>query len=288
MQKFSHGCGKIIAMEAKIMIINTNMSSLIAQNNLANTQNSIQSSLSKLSSGYRINTAADDAAGLAISQKMKAQISGLNQAGRNAQDGISLLQTAEGAMSQTQSILQRMRELAVQSSNDTNTTTDRSQIQLEVTALTTEIGRIASSTQFNTQNLVDGTFKGKLIQVGANAGQVISVTVATMTAAGLSVSGVSVSSQAGANAAISSISKAIDLVSTDRANLGALQNRLTHTIANLTTSSQNMTAAESQITNVDMAAEMSNFTKNQVLSQAGVAMLAQANQAPQSILKLLG
>ena len=269
------------------MLINTNMSSLIAQNNLNNTQNAIQSSLSKLSSGYRINTAADDAAGLAISQKMKAQISGLNQAGRNAQDGISLIQTAEGAMSQTQSILQRMRELAVQSSNDTNTSSDRVQIQLEVTALTKEVARISTSTQFNTQNLLDGTFNGK-IQVGANKGQIITVAVATMTAAKLGVSGLSVSSQSAANTAIGTISVAIDAVSTGRAKLGALQNRLTHTIANLTTSSQNMTAAESQISNVDMAAEMSSFTKNQVLSQAGIAMLAQANQAPQSILKLLG
>jgi len=270
------------------MIINTNMSSLIAQNNLATTQNAIQSSLTKLSSGYRINTAADDAAGLAISQKMQAQINGLNQAGRNAQDGISLLQTAEGAMSQSQSILQRMRELAVQSSNDTNTTSDRGQIQLEVSALTTEIGRIASSTQFNTQNLLDGSYKGKALQIGANKGQTISVTVATMTAGKLGVSGLTVATLTGATQAISNISKAIDTVSSDRANLGALQNRLTHTIANLATSSQNMTAAESQITNVDMAAEMSAFTKNQVLSQAGVAMLAQANQAPQAILKLLG
>ena len=285
--QFSHGREKIKFMEGNIMLINTNMSSLIAQNNLNNTQNAIQSSLSKLSSGYRINTAADDAAGLAISQKMKAQISGLNQAGRNAQDGISLIQTAEGAMSQTQSILQRMRELAVQSSNDTNTSSDRVQIQLEVTALTKEVARISTSTQFNTQNLLDGTFKGK-IQVGANVGEIITVAVATMTATQLGVSGLSVSSQIAANVAIGTISAAIDQVSTGRAQLGALQNRLTHTIANLTTSSQNMTAAESQISNVDMAAEMSSFTKNQVLSQAGIAMLAQANQAPQSILKLLG
>lgn len=271
------------------MIINTNMSSLISQNNLNNTQASIQSSLSKLSSGYRINTAADDAAGLAISQKMQAQVNGLNQANRNAQDGISLIQTAEGAMGQTQSILQRMRELAVQSSNGTNTTADRNQIQLEVGALQSEISRIASTTQFNTKNLLSGKISGTLIQVGANGGQTISLTIATMTAAALSVgTSVSVGTVSAATTAIGKISAAIDKVSSARAKLGALQNRLTHTIANLTTASQNMTAAESQITDVDMAAEMSTFTKNQVLSQAGVAMLAQANQAPQAILKLLG
>lgn len=272
------------------MLINTNMSSLISQNNLNNTQNAIQNSLSKLSSGYRINTAADDAAGLAISQKMTAQINGLNQAQRNAQDGISLIQTAEGAMGQTQSILQRMRELAVQSANSTNTTTDRTNIQLEVGALQHEISRIASTTQFNTKNLLTGSLQSAQIQVGANGGQTISISISKMTATalGVALAAVSVGSSAAATAAIGKISVAIDTVSGARAKLGALQNRLTHSIANLTTASQNMTAAESQITNVDMAAEMSTFTKNQVLSQAGVAMLAQANQAPQAILKLLG
>ncbi|MGC7870263.1 flagellin [Desulfosporosinus sp. SYSU MS00001] len=272
------------------MIINTNMSSLISQNNLNNTQSAIQSSLSKLSSGYRINTAADDAAGLAISQKMTAQINGLNQANRNAQDGISLIQTAEGAMGQTQSILQRMRELSVQAANGTNTAKDRSQIGLEVTALQNEIDRIASSTQFNTKNLLDGTLTGVQFQIGAMGGQTISLSIATMTTAKLSVNTatVKVDTVTDATTAIGKISAAIDAVSDARASLGALQNRLTHTISNLTTASQNMTAAESQITNVDMASEMSKFTQNQVLSQAGVAMLAQANQTPQAILKLLG
>ncbi|WP_088187768.1 flagellin [Desulfosporosinus sp. FKA] len=268
------------------MYINTNISSLIAQNNLTNTNNAVQDSLAKLSSGYRINKAADDAAGLAISQKMTAQINGLNQANRNAQDGISMIQTAEGAMGQTQSILQRMRELAVQSTNGTNTTNDRQQIQSEVSALTKEISRIASTTQFNTKNLLTGSLTVKF-QIGAESGQTISLHIDKLTASALGVS-LSVSTVGGASIAIGKISAAIDTVSTARANLGALQNRLTHTISNLTTASQNLTAAQSQITNVDMASEMSKFTQNQVLSQAGVAMLAQANQTPQAILKLLG
>ncbi|AFM42732.1 flagellin/flagellar hook associated protein [Desulfosporosinus acidiphilus SJ4] len=271
------------------MFINSNMGSLTAQNNLNRTENALQSSLAKLSSGYRINSAADDAAGLAISQKMQAQINGLNQANRNAQDGISLIQTAEGAMGQTQAILQRMRELAVQSANDTNTTTDRGQIALEVKALQSEITRIASTTQFNTKNLLTGSLSSAKLQIGSNSGQTITVAISNMSATALSVAAatVSVSSQTGASGAIGAISKAIDTVSSARAKLGALQNRLNYTMNNLTTASQNLTAANSQITNVDMAAEMSSFTQNQVLAQAGTAMLAQANQTPQTILKLL-
>ena len=270
------------------MIVNTNIASLNAQRNLSTSQTALSSSLEKLSSGYRINKAADDVAGLAISEKMRSQIKGLNQAQRNAQDGISLVQTAEGALNETHSILQRMRELAVQSANATNTSADRGQIQLEVTALIAEVGRIATATEFNAQKLLDGNFKGKALQVGANAGQVITVTIATMTAGVLGVSGLSVSSVAGASGAIAILDTAIDDVSGARAGLGAIQNRLQHTITNLGTASENLTAAESRIRDVDMASEMSSFTRNQILSQAGVAMLAQANQAPQSILKLLG
>lgn len=271
------------------MIINTNIASLNAQRNLSGTNNALQKSLEKLSSGFRINKAADDAAGLAISEKMRAQIRGLNQAQRNAQDGISLAQTAEGALNETHSILQRMRELAVQSASDSNTDNDRAQINEEVQALVKELDRIAKTTEFNTQVLLDGTFTGKLIQVGANANQTISISISAMTVSGaLKLSGVTVSTQAGANSAIARISNAIDAVSTARAKLGALQNRLEHTIANLGTASENLTAAESRIRDVDMAKEMSEFTKNQILSQAGVAMLAQANQAPQAVLKLLG
>ncbi|HVJ50755.1 flagellin [Desulfitobacterium sp.] len=270
------------------MIVNTNISSLNAQRNLTTSQTTLQSSLEKLSSGYRINKAADDAAGLSISEKMRSQISGLNQAQRNAQDGISLVQTAEGALNETHSILQRMRELAVQSANATNTTSDRQSIQLEVTALTSEINRIANTTEFNTQSLLKGTFTGKNLQVGANAGQTISISIATMNAGGLTVSGLQVTSVATASAAIGKIDTAIGKVSDARAGMGAIQNRLQHTIANLGTASENLTAAESRIRDVDMASEMSKFTKSQILSQAGVAMLAQANQAPQSVLKLLG
>ena len=266
------------------MIINTNIASLNAQRNLSTSQNALSSSLEKLSSGYRINKAADDVAGLAISEKMRSQIKGLNQAQRNAQDGISLVQTAEGALNETHSILQRMRELAVQSANATNTDADRDQIQLEVTALIAEVGRIATATEFNAQKLLDGTFTGAL-QVGANAGQVITVTIAGMGATALGVDTILV---ANVTATITALNVAIDDVSGARAGLGALQNRLQHTISNLGTASENLTAAESRIRDVDMASEMSQFTKNQILSQAGVAMLAQANQAPQSVLKLLG
>jgi flagellin len=276
-------------MEGKNMFINSNMGSLTAQNNLNKTENALQSSLSKLSSGYRINTAADDAAGLAISQKMEAQIKGMNQANRNSQDAISLIQTAEGAMGQTQAILQRMRELAVQSANDTNTTSDRKQITLEVNALQSEITRIASTTQFNTKNLLTGSLSAAKFQIGANGGQNITLKISTMTAGALGVSAgaASVSSQAGADTAIGKISAAIDKVSGYRAQLGALENRLNYTMSNLTTATQNLTSAQAQITNVDMAAEMSKFTQNQVLAQAGTAMLAQANQTPQTLLKLL-
>ncbi|WP_047810036.1 flagellin [Desulfosporosinus acididurans] len=273
------------------MFINSNMGSLTAQNNLNRTENSLQSSLAKLSSGYRINSAADDAAGLAISQKMTAQVNGLNQANRNAQDAISLVQTAEGAMGQTQAILQRMRQLAVQSANDTNTTSDRTQISLEVKALQSEITRIANTTQFNTKNLINGSLSSSALkfQIGANGGQTISLNIATMTASGLKVdtTKVSVTTRGGASVSIGAISAAIDSVSSARAKLGALENRLNFTMNNLTTAAQNLSSAQSQITNVDMASEMSSFTQNQVLAQAGTAMLAQANQTPQMILKLL-
>ena len=285
--------------------INTNMGSINAQSNLAATQNAVQKSLSKLSSGYRITKAADDAAGLAISEKMRGQISGLKQASSNAQSAISLIQTAEGGLSETHSILQRMRELAVQSASDTNTADDRTKIQSEVDQLATEITRISNTTEFNSKNLLAGELDDTY-QIGANAGQNVNLVVdpmdaftlevatgtATETVSGITTAatvsgGIDVSTTSAANTAITTIDDAINTVSTERAKLGAMQNRLEHTINNLGTSAQNLTAAESQIRDVDMAAEMSNFTKNQVLAQAGVAMLAQANQSPQTILKLL-
>jgi flagellin len=269
------------------MIINHNLSSMNALRFLHFNNTALESALNHLSSGKRINTAADDAAGLAISEKMKAQVNGLDQATRNAQDGISLIQTAEGALNETHSILQRMRELAVQSANDTNTNNDRTQLQSEVTQLLSEIDRIANNTEFNTQKLLDGTFSGTF-QIGANKGQNITVTINKMDTNGLGINALDISTQANADAAIATIDTAIDTVSTQRANLGAYQNRLEHTINNLETASDNLTAAESRITDVDMAKEMAEFTKDNVIQQAAVAMLAQANQEPQLVLKLLG
>ena len=389
------------------MRINNNMMAANTHRQLNVNQAQGSKSLEKLSSGLRINRAGDDAAGLAISEKMRGQIRGLNQATRNAQDGISLIQTAEGALNETHAILQRMRELAVQSATDTNAVEDRTAIQAEFAELSTEITRIANDTEFNGQKLLTGTFTGKSVHIGSNAGQtlvleignmdaaalivgaavggtpaqaatstefggvtwtaatpgvagndiqiefvaptlgaqtlgaslsdnVITVTLETAdastaitstyadvigainTAAGglLTASGtastdviasqpatieftgglaagapgtaeVKVDSQAAANAAITSIDNAISAVSSQRANLGAVQNRLEHTISNLGTSSENLQAAESRIRDVDMAAEMMQFTKNNILQQAATAMLAQANQAPQTVLQLL-
>ncbi|MCK4257412.1 MAG: flagellin [Halanaerobiales bacterium] len=281
------------------MRINHNISALNAWKTLRGTDNAMSKSLEKLSSGLRINRAADDAAGLAISEKMRGQIRGLNQAVRNAQDGISLIQTAEGALNETHSILQRMRELAVQASNDTNITADREKIQTELKALKSELDRIASNTEFNTKNLLDGTYKGK-IHIGANTGQNITISVGSMNASALMstvdgmscmsymISGAGASQQTHANRLVGYLDTAISKVSTQRAKLGAYQNRLEHTIANLDTAAENLTAAESRVRDVDMAAEMMNFTKSQILMQAGTAMMAQANQKPQSVLQLLG
>ncbi len=279
------------------MRINHNISALNAWKTLRSTDNNMSKSLEKLSSGLRINRAADDAAGLAISEKMRGQIKGLNQAVRNAQDGISMIQTAEGALNETHSVLQRMRELAVQASNDTNITADRSKIVDELTELKAELKRIGEDTEFNTQKLLDGTFSAKKIHIGANTGQNIAISITTMTASGLNIqtaditdlkAGTGGDQQSAANALIDTIDTAISDVSTERAKLGAYQNRLEHTIANLETANENLTAAESRIRDVDMAAEMMSFTKQQILMQAGTAMMAQANQKPQSVLQLLG
>lgn len=272
------------------MIINTNISAMNAHRQLGINQASGQRSMEKLTSGLRINRAGDDAAGLAISEKMRGQIRGLNQAARNAQDGISLIQTAEGALNETHSILQRMRELAVQSANDTLINADRTHLQAEVTQLLAEIDRIATTTEFNTQPLLNGTFTGTTgtFHIGANAGQTVSLTIANMNATGLAVNAVNIDTRAGANTAITTISTAINTVSTERASLGAMQNRLEHTINNLGTASENLSAAESRIRDADIAAEMMEFTKSNILNQAATAMLAQANMAPQTVLQLLG
>ena len=247
----------------------------------------LQKSTEKLSSGYKINRAADDAAGLSISEKMRAQIRGLDKASDNAQDGISLIQVAEGALNETHSILQRMNELATQAANDTNTSTDRTAIKAEIDQLTSEINRIQSTTQFNTQNLLDGKFTGKNLQIGSLKGQTIKISISNMNAATLGVSGLTVDKNSTAGISMSKIQAAIDKVSTQRSNLGALQNRLEHTINNLDTTSENTSAAESRIRDTDMADEMVRYSKNNILSQAGNSMLAQANQQTQGVLSLL-
>ncbi|MCF7618316.1 flagellin Hag [Bacillus sonorensis] len=321
------------------MRINHNIAALNTYRQLSVNNGASQKNMEKLSSGLRINRAGDDAAGLAISEKMRGQIRGLEMASKNAQDGISLIQTAEGALTETHSILQRIRELAVQANNTgTQDTTDLSAIQDEISSLLEEIGGkegenaskgIADRTQFNGKNLLDGTFKSdggeKLqFQIGANSGQTISVNIENMsvtalgledstsededgkkvTTSGFKIADIDVTKFTGKNAdgtplsdddktkysfqnQLAAIGSATKQVSAQRSKLGAVQNRLEHTINNLGASSENLTAAESRIRDVDMAKEMSEFTKNNILSQASQAMLAQANQQPQNVLQLL-
>lgn len=361
------------------MVVQHNMTAMNANRQLGITTDSQAKSTEKLSSGYRINRAGDDAAGLKISEKMRSQIRGLNQASTNAQDGVSLIQTAEGALNEAHSILQRMNELAVQGANDTNQTIDRDAINEELEALTTELDRIAQSTQFNKQNLLDGSFIEKKLQVGANPNQNIEINIGSMNAKAIGLSTTTLPKQSGyfkasglegskfetsadvracmkaaackafskiasdghnafkvdgmkstaatsgdaracikamasrdgkvtlknsvasqtfsgarvdtysiANATISKVQAAINNVSSQRSALGALQNRLEHTIANLDNVAENTQAAESRIRDVDMASEMVEYSKNNILAQAGQSMLAQANQATQGVLSLLG
>ena len=378
----------------KVMRINHNIAALNTYRQLTGVNNATAKSLEKLSSGYRINKAADDAAGLAISEKMRGQIRGLEQAMRNAQDGISLIQTAEGALNETHSILQRMRELAVQAANDSNTNADRMEVQKEINQLASEVTRISNNTEFNTMTLLDGTYSGTF-HIGANEDQVMSLEIGDMRASSLDVvataadwsfdagatnlttstsdagalaggiytvevaasgavtvyandgteigsaaladsgttvtvtisgaaylagtatditiaisdtdtagtvateagtitmnvleagEGISVLSQDDAESAITDIQEALNRVSNQRSNLGAVQNRLEHTINNLGTAEENLTAAESRVRDVDMAREMMEFTKNNIISQAATAMLAQANMQPQQVLQLL-
>ncbi len=244
-------------------------------------------STEKLSSGYRINRAADDAAGLAISEKMRRQVRGLTQAAANAQDGISCVQTAEGALNEVHDMLQRMNELAVKAANGTNQSEDRGYIDKEVQALKSEINRVASSTSFNEQSLLDGTFTKVGLQVGAEKSQTIELTIKSMDATGLSVDGVKVDTADNANSAIESIKKGIKTLNEQRSDLGAVQNRLEHTINNLNNVVENTTAAESAIRDTDMASEMVRYSNNNILAQAGQSMLAQANQSNQGVLSLL-
>ena len=270
------------------MVVQHNLTAMNTSRQLNGVTGALSKSTEKLSSGYKINRAGDDAAGLSISEKMRSQIRGLNKASSNAQDGISLIQVAEGALNETHSILQRMNELATQAANDTNTSTDRTAIQQEVDQLTSEINRIRSTTQFNTMNLLDGSFTGKNLQVGSLSGQSIGISISNMNASSLGVSGLKVSSFSQAGTSMSKIQAAIDKVSTQRSKLGALQNRLEHTINNLDTTAENTQSAESRIRDTDMASEMVQYSKNNILSQAGQSMLAQANQSNQGVLSLLG
>ncbi|MCY7907031.1 flagellin Hag [Bacillus inaquosorum] len=302
------------------MRINHNIAALNTLNRLSSNNSASQKNMEKLSSGLRINRAGDDAAGLAISEKMRGQIRGLEMASKNSQDGISLIQTAEGALTETHSILQRVRELVVQAGNTgTQDGTDLQAIQDEISSLVEEIGGgsgangISDRTEFNGKKLLDGTFSStgtnKLtFQIGANGGQQLSVNIESMAAtaigavdgtgalvAGQAVSNINVKNFAttaadaagGFNEQLKIVDDAINTVSTQRSKLGAVQNRLEHTINNLSASGENLTAAESRIRDVDMAKEMSEFTKNNILSQASQAMLAQANQQPQNVLQLL-
>ena len=269
------------------MVVQHNLSAMNTNRQMGTVSSALQKSTEKLSSGYKINRAGDDAAGLSISEKMRSQIRGLNKASSNAQDGISLIQVAEGALNETHSILQRMNELATQAANDTNTSVDRTAIKNEMDQLTSEINRIQSTTQFNTMNLLDGSFTSKNLQVGALSGQTIKISVTKMSASNIGVSGLAVSSNVKAGEAMSKIQLAIQSVSSQRSKLGAIQNRLEHTINNLNTTSENTSAAESRIRDTDMASEMVEYSKNNILQQAGQSMLAQANQANQGVLTLL-
>ena len=272
------------------MVVQHNLTAMNSNRMLGLTTSSQAKSTEKLSSGYRVNRAADDAAGLAISEKMRRQVKGLTQASRNAQDGISAVQTAEGALGEVHDMLQRMNTLANQASNDTMTTADRGYLDQEVQALISEIDRVASTTTFNEKNLLDGTFTNKNLQVGAESGQFIAININKMKASGIGVNAVKVSGSTNGNAqsAITSIKNALASVSSQRADLGAVQNRLEHTIKNLDNVVENTTAAESQIRDTDMATEMVAFSNANILAQAGTSMLAQANQSNQSVLSILG
>ena len=271
------------------VVINTNIASLNAQRQLNTSQMGMAKAMARLSSGMRINSAKDDAAGLAISDRMTSQIRGLNQAARNANDGISMLQTAEGALNETTNLLQRMRELAVQSSNATNTSTDRKSLDAEFAQLKSEIGRIAGNTEFNSQKLLNSNFaiNAAVFQIGANAGQSLSVKISAATLGALGVSNNRISSVAQAQSAISKIDTAIQRVDTSRGNLGAYMNRLESTIANLNNVSENLAASRSRILDADIAQETSSMTKNNILQQAGISILSQANQSTQLALGLL-
>jgi flagellin len=276
-------------------VINTNVSALYSQNVMKVNSRAMSSAMEQLSTGSRINSAKDDAAGLAIGQTMTSQIRGLNQAVRNANDGINMMQTAEGAMVEQSNMLQRMSELATQATNGTYSSTQRSYLDTEFQALTTQIGKIASQTTWNGRQVLDGTDDGSIgatsgqfdFQVGQSSGQTISVTISGMTAANLGVSGLTVSNASDASAAITAISTALDTINNQRATIGAGINQLTYAADNLTNISANVTASRSSIMDTDYATASTQLSKTQIIQQASTAMLAQANQQPQSVLALL-
>ncbi len=284
------------------MIINHNMSAMFAHRQLGITNNNVQNDIEKLSSGLRINRAGDDPAGLAVSEKMRAQIGGLNQASRNAENGISFIQATEGYLQETQDILHRIRELAVQSANGIYSSEDRMQIQVEVSQLVDEVDRIASHAQFNGMNMLTGRFAREggentvtasmWFHIGANMDQRERVFIGTMTSASLNLRGqneiITISSPDEANRNIGVVDEALKVVNKQRADLGAYQNRLEHTVNGIDVAAENLQAAESRIRDADMAKEMVSFVKNQILMQSGNAMLAQANQKNQAVLQLLG
>ena len=281
------------------MIINHNMMADNAHRFMGVNSSGMGKNVEKLSSGMKINRAADDAAGLFISEKMRSQVRGLNQASQNSLDGISAVQTAEGALDEVHAMLQRMRELAVKAGNTTLQSSDVQAIQDEISQLTSEIDQVAKTTQFNKTTLLNGDFKNKMLQVGANAGQTLALSISAMTAKGLGLTDDSIKVGAGttkkitaadnkaATTVLKAVDKAIASVSTQRSSLGAIQNRLEHKIRNLDNAAENTQTAESRIRDTDMAKTMSKFTKDNILTQASQAMLAQANQLPQQVLQLL-
>lgn len=272
-----------------LVTINTNLTALQSQRSLGQYNAKMIRSMERLTSGLRVNSAKDDAAGLAISDRMTAQIRSLYMAVRNANDGISLTQTADGALQETTNILQRMRELAVQSANDTNTSADRASLDVEMTQLRTELGRIASTTKFNGKTLLNGDFTSTaaVFQIGADAGETINVTIGEATTSVLGIDSITISSNSAASNAISIIDSAISSVDSNRSNLGAMQNRFESTIANLMNVAEKLSAARSQILDANVAEETSEMLRNNIRQQAGTAMLSQANQAPQMALSLL-
>jgi len=269
--------------------VNTNVLSLTAQKNLASVGSRLSGNFSRLSSGLRIATAGDDAAGLGISERMRSQIRSLSQAGRNAQDGVSLVQTAEGALGEVNTNLTRMRELAVQAANGTLNTGDRAALDNEFTELVSEIDRIADQTDFNGIQLLDGTESSVTLQVGTESGETISITLGDMTDTGLSLTGgtFDLTSVTNASNALATIDTAIDSVSSFRGTLGASQNRLQSATRSIATAGENLSAAESRIRDVDVAAETADLTRNSIMQQAAVSVLAQANVQPQLALSLL-